>query len=167
MDLKNLFLLPAPINFKNQLRAEDINNLCEQLKNLFKVIILDLNLNFNEISKISSIVNSLIFVSTTNSIDIRNSSLAANLLKNESDDVFKFKLLINKLNKSHVSKNLVRNLDETIDETGLQLIGVLPQSKELEKIPLLGLNMKENCFENKIFFSIFLRLFGKNSKLLI
>ena len=46
------------------------------------------------------------------------------------------RLIINKVSKKVIGNALVTNLDEIIDKVGVQLIGVIPEAKEILSRPI-------------------------------
>jgi len=154
---RNLFLLPAPIDFSEEYTPEKFSECIEKYKKDFEFIILDspagLESGFLLSSKAS---DGAVILSTPDSISIRAASYACeNVRKNGVSDV---RLVVNKFNKK-LHKKI--NVDEIIDTVGARLLGIVPDSQEIyastngEKIPY-------SCKGNSAFLRISQRLCGEN-----
>lgn len=163
----NLALLPAPFSFKSKLDSKDIEQICKQLENKYKNIIIDLNCGFELTLEIAKLIDMLLVVTTPDPVCVRDVAIFVNYLKKEASEKTKIRLIINKMQKKLVRKNILKNLDEIIDETAVQLIGVIPQSNKLEIANFCGQNLKKNCLPHKIFKAIFDRINENYKKLLI
>ncbi len=154
---RNLFLLPAPIDFSEEYTPEKFSECIEKYKKDFEFIILDspagLESGFLLSSKAS---DSAIILSTPDSISIRAASYACeNVRKNGVSDV---RLVVNKFNKK-LHKNI--NVDEIIDTVGARLLGIVPDSEEIYASTNGG-KIPYSCKGNGAFLRISQRLCGEN-----
>lgn len=164
---KNLALLPAPISFQSRLSFPDLNQVCNQLKNSFENILIDLNGDFDFIFNVAQMVDMLLVVTTPDPICVRDVAIFINYLKNKTEKNLKMRLIINKIQKKLIKRGIVKNIDEIIDEIALQLIGVIPQSNRMEIANFCGKGLKKNSLPQKIFNAIFMRMNQNSKKLLI
>ncbi len=163
----NLALLPAPFNFESKIELEDIEKICKKLKQSYDNIVIDLNTNIYLVSPLIKFVDFFIIITTPDPVCVRDVAIYVNFLKNEIENLNKLKLIVNKMQKKLIRKNILKNLDEIIDEIGLQLIGVIPQSNKLEIANFCGKNLHKNSLVYKIFDAINQRLNDYHRKLLI
>ena len=164
---KNLALLPAPLNFNYKLNFKQFKHILKILKHDYKNIVIDLNCNYQLNAQLIEIVNLMLIITTPDPICVRDIALFVNYLNKYKIDLKNTRLIINKLQKNLVRKNIFKNIDEIIDETTLQLIGVIPQNKKLEIANFCGKNLDQHCNLKKIFSAIYQRINKNNKKLLI
>ena len=163
----NLFLIPAPFSFNVKIKKERIIKLCEELKKYFKNIIIDLKAGIEIALKLKEIVNLFLIVVTPDIISVRDASIFTNSLEIENLQQTKIKLIINKINKSFNKNSYFKTLDDIIDETKIQLIGIIPFSREIENKTHCWLNLKQNKKPFKIFNAISSRINNENERLIL
>lgn len=154
---RNLFLLPAPIDFSEDYTTEKFSECIDKYKKDFDFIFLDAPAGLESGFTLSSkACDSAIIISTPDNISIRAASYACeNVRKGGVGDV---RLVVNKFNK-RLHKKI--NVDEIIDVVGARLLGIIPDSQEIyasvngEKIPY-------DCKGNSAFLRISKRLCGEN-----
>ncbi len=163
----NLFLLPAPFNFNILVKQEDVYSLCHELKQHFDNIILDLKMNFEIKTQTHKILDFFLFVVTPDAICVRNTVLFINFLKFNENDFKKTRLIINKLEKKFIKNSQIKSLDDIIDETKLQLLGIIPFSKKIQQSSKFITNIKNDKTLFKIFTAIASRLNDENVNLIL
>ncbi len=154
---RNVFLLPAPIDFSEEYTPEAFKECIEKYKKDFDYIFLDSPAGLERGFLLSvNACDSCIILSTPDSVSIRAASYACrNVRKNGIDDV---RLVVNKFNKK-LHKKI--NVDDIIDTVGARLLGIVPDSQEVyaavngEKIPYA-------CKGNTAFLRISRRICGEN-----
>lgn len=154
---RNIFLLPAPIDFSEEYTPEAFKECVERYKKDFDYIFLDSPAGLEKGFLLSvNACDSCIILSTPDSVSIRAASYACrNVRKNGIVDV---RLVVNKFNKK-LHKKI--NVDEIIDTVGARLLGIVPDSREVyaavngEKIPY-------SCKGNAAFLRISRRICGEN-----
>ena len=154
----NLFLLAAPFNFNTKLNSKTILKICNNLKELFDIVIIDVKTDPAFTFKIKSVVDFFLIVVNLDFVCVRDTAIFSNMLKNEIKGKPTLRLIVNKLKK---------NIKKTIDETNLQLIGVLPFSKDIQHKTQHGKNLNPKSVLYKIFTAISNRIEGKNSDIII
>ncbi len=154
---RNLFLLPAPIDFSEAYTPEKFAECVEKYKKDFDFIFLDAPAGLESgflLSAKSS--DGCIILSTPDNISIRAASYACeNARKNGVQDV---RLVVNKFNKK-IHKKI--SVDTIIDTVGARLLGIVPDSQEI----YAGVNGGEipyDCKGNNAFLRISKRLCGEN-----
>ena len=122
---KELFLLPAPIDFSTEYTPESFKNMLKTFAKDFDYIFLDapagLESGFNLASKSA---DSCIIISTPDAISIRAASYAARNVRKAG--ISNVRLVVNKFNKK-IHKAI--NVDEIIDTVGARFLGVIPESQ--------------------------------------
>ena len=154
---RNLFLLPAPIDFSEEYTPEKFSECIEKYKKDFDFIFLDspagLESGFLLSAKASG---SCVILSTPDNISIRAASYACeNARKNGVSDV---RLVVNKFNKK-LHKKI--NVDEIIDTVGARLLGIIPDSQDIYA-GVNGGDIPYDCKGNSAFLRISKRLCGEN-----
>lgn len=154
---RNIYLLPAPIDFSEEYTPEAFKECVERYKKDFDYIFLDSPAGLEKGFLLSvNACDSCIILSTPDSVSIRAASYACrNVRKNGIVDV---RLVVNKFNKK-LHKKI--NVDDIIDTVGARLLGIVPDSQEVyaaangEKIPYA-------CKGNTAFLRISRRICGEN-----
>ncbi|HHX56751.1 MAG TPA: septum site-determining protein MinD [Clostridiales bacterium] len=126
----NLNILCAPKNPFTVVTAEQITDICQEVKKFFDYIIIDTGAGIN--SHVFDIVeqsNLILVITTPDPICVRDARMM-------SDEFYKRgnqrqRLIINKVSKRTITNEIVKDLDEIIDTIGVQLIGVVPEDNEL------------------------------------
>ena len=163
----NLFLIPAPFNFNLKITKNSLMNFFSDLKEFkFDYVLLDLKAGVDIAYLVKEFVNLFLVVVNPSLVCIRNSYFFNNFLQLEKEKT-NAKLIINKFKFSFKKNSTFKTLDDIIDETKLQLIGLIPEKKEIFKSTQLGLNLKKNKKPFKIFNAIAKRIEGVEQKLLV
>ncbi len=126
----NLNILCAPKNPFTVVTAEQIADICQQVKKFFDYIIIDTGAGIN--SHVFDIVeqsNLILVITTPDPICVRDARMM-------SDEFYKRgnqrqRLIINKVSRRTITNEIVKDLDEIIDTIGVQLIGIVPEDNEL------------------------------------
>lgn len=154
---KNLFVLPAPIDFSEEYNDEAFKKMISLFDKDFDFIFLDspagLESGFN---LAANACDSSVVMSTPDAISLRAASYASEKIRKIG--VTDIRIVINKFDK-HYHKKI--DVDEVIDTVGARLLGIIPDSDEVyasvngEKIPY-------NSKGSQAFLRISERICGKN-----
>ncbi len=154
---KNLFLLPAPIDFDESYIPGAFVAVLGMFAKDFDYIFLDapagLESGFKLASKAS---DSCIIISTPDVISIRAASYAARNVRKEG--ISNVRLVVNKFNKK-IHKSI--NVDEIIDSVGARFLGVIPESQEIYT-SIEGKKIPYECKGNQALLRISKRITGEN-----
>lgn len=136
----NLYLLPAPVTVNSLNSPKGMKILCEKLASYFDYILIDSPAGVGKgfINAISGAKNAFV-VANPDPVSVRDASYVAKLLR--ENNINNARLIVNKFDGKLVKKGVFYNIDEIIDSTTLQLIGVVPFDVELIK-------SFNNCTEN-------------------
>lgn len=119
-------LLAAPRSFSDEFSPEAAAELFRSLSHSYDYILLDSPAGIDRgFSIAAAAADKAVVISTPDSVCVRSCSRAFNeLYKMGKDDV---RLVINMFEVKPVCKKKLLNIDQCIDETGVQLIGVVPR----------------------------------------
>ncbi len=165
-NVSGLSLICAPFQSSAKMKCNDIKNIISRLKNLYDYVLIDTGAGLNhELLKSANVADKIFFVVTPDVISIRDAS-------NISDEFYKYgcnyqRLIINKVHKRHIDYGIVKNLDTVIDDSGIQLIGVVPEDTDLMLFYSKGKLISQNSSGYAAFFAITKRIRGENSPLTI
>jgi septum site-determining protein MinD len=126
----NLYLLFAPKDPFYVVTAEQITQICQDVKKYYDYIIIDTGAGIN--SHVFDIVaqsDLILVVTTPDPICVRDARMMSDAFYNRGNQ--RQRLIINKVTKNAMGYSLVRDLDEIIDTIGVQLIGVIPEDYQV------------------------------------
>lgn len=124
---KELFLLPAPIDFSTEYTPESFKNMLKTFEKDFDYIFLDAPAGLESGFKLATkVADSCIILSTPDAISIRAASYASENVRKSG--VSNVRLVVNRYNKK-IHKSI--NVDEIIDSVGARLLGIVPDSAEI------------------------------------
>ncbi|NLL63057.1 MAG: septum site-determining protein MinD [Ruminococcaceae bacterium] len=128
-------LLAAPLE-KVELTKERIRRLISYYEDRFDYIILDCPAGVGEIFDLTlHIADIAIIISTPDLVCVRSAAVAGRKAKDAGVEA---RLLINRFKKIIMANGKALNIDEVIDATGIQLIGVIPEDLQLSLSILNG-----------------------------
>ena len=129
---KDIFVVPSP-GADAKILPEDFADFLEKCKSAFDVVILDLSagLDFEILSKSSGI--KYICVSNQDPISVKDAAAVKNSLNN-----IRPLLIINKFDIVLLYDKKYGNIDNMIDNSGIQLLGIIPETPEMKRFPLLN-----------------------------
>lgn len=155
---KELYLLAAP-SAKVQIDKEKWEQFIKYISEKFDVVIIDFPAG-NDVSLLSCLPYDaqIICVANPDAVSVRDASAICSLLLKKNK---KPKLIINKYNYYFIKGNTFSTLDDIINETGMQLFGIVPFSEGLEYAFCTG-DFRIKGREKKAFGRIAKRLQGKN-----
>lgn len=122
---QSLYLLPAPLDYKEEFTKERFALLISQLEDDYDFVIFDSPAGIERGFKLSLYAARLcVIISTPDPVSVRAAAGAARLAREEGEkDV---RLVINRVSKKY-GKICV---DDYIDEIGARLLGIVPESKK-------------------------------------
>lgn len=156
---ENFFLLAAP----QEKGLFDINAFGKFIENIsedtFDTVVLDLPAG-SDLSLYKTLPASTLFlcVCNPNAVSVRDAANIGALLAKANR---RGALILNRYQPYFIKNPMFSCIDDIIDESGLTLLGIVPESEKLEKAFLEG-NFKIRGKATKAFQRIALRLCGKN-----
>ncbi len=154
---KELYLLPAPIDFNGAYTEEAFKNMIETFSKDFDYIILDAPAGLESGFKLAvSAADSCVIISTPDNISIRAATYASQNMRQYG--VKDIRLVINRFNKKIHKKIDVDNLIDTITA---RLLGIIPESDEIYGT-VNGGKIPYDSKGNQAFLRISRRIQGEN-----
>jgi septum site-determining protein MinD len=126
---RGISLIAAPLK-KGLIPADKLRSFLEGISpEEFDVIIADLPAGFDKASyKGFPLHTEFICVCNPNAVSVRDAAFVGKALK---DCGFSGRLLINRFDLYFIKNPVFKSLDEIIDQTGMRLIGIAPESEDL------------------------------------
>ena len=155
---ENLFLIPAPAKV-GMIDAFSLASFANQVKDSFDVIIFDFPAGI-DFSLYDSLPKGTLFLTVAfpDAVTVRDAGVVSNLLAQKG---FESRLVINRYDYKLLKRKYYKNIDNIIDEAGLQLIGVVPISEELQLLSQ-GCKLKPKSKGFKALYRISKRLNGEH-----
>lgn len=166
VDDSSLYAICAPVKLQRLPDQEDFMILCSALLTEFDLVLLDAAAGCMMADCIASVASLLLTVVTPDPICVRDAALLTELFRYDLHAEANMRLIINRVNPDLVKKGLIRDLDEVIDTTGVQLIGVLPEDVSLCEATAKGRDLEEKSLLHKVFAAIAGRIFGEENSLI-
>ena len=156
----NLFLLPAPLKSGDVQGDSRLAELKHHMAQGYDYVLIDspAGLDAGFMSAAAGVRDAVIVV-TPDPVCVRiASAVRETLLKAGAENI---RMLINKFSWDMLVRRTVFNIDEVIDETGIQLIGIVPYDKNVQQSASLGVPL-EGCAAARAFDRIAARLDGEH-----
>ncbi len=130
-DKKGLFLMPAPLNAYDEVAPQILGQLVEGVADIFDYVLIDSPAGVGSGFEAAAFpAKRALVVVNTEPTSIRGGQTVAAKLRDCGID--NIRLVINRFNKATFRKmGLYKDLDEIIDITALQLIGIIPEDYSL------------------------------------
>ena len=162
----NLSILCAPKDPFMKVTAEQVVEICRNIRKYFDYIIIDTGAGINShVFDIVEQANLILVVTTPDPICIRDATMM-------SDEFYKRgnkrqRLIINKVSPKDLTSGMINDLDEIIDAVGIQLVGVIPEDYALKEATGKGIALLPNSPALAAFDAISKRLMGDQIPLTI
>lgn len=153
-----LHLIPAPQK-TGMLDAYLLASFVANVKDLYDVIIFDFPAGI-DFSLYETLPKDSLFLTVAfpDAVTVRDAATVSQLLSKMG---LNSRLIINRYDYKFLKRRFYKNLDDIIDEAGLQLIGVLPVSAELQSLSH-GIPLKKKSKPMKALIRISKRLMGEH-----
>lgn len=160
-----LYLLPAPIDTDDEISPQVMKQFTDTIKNSYNYILIDspAGIGSGFITAITP-ADRAIIVTNPEPTSVRGAvKVRQALLKHNVDNI---RLVINRLNvKNFKELGVYQDLDEVVDKSETQLIGVVPDDYRLVSFSQTGKPNLNNSISKEVFDRIADRLTGKNLQL--
>ncbi len=130
--VENLYLLSAPLgeNVGRDVTADDLAKLICEIKSMCDYCIIDcpagLDFGFKLAARVS---DAALLVATPDTVSLRDAQLTRNALR--ARGIRDIRLVVNRVRPSLIKRLGAANIDEAIDKTSTQLIGIIPEDKRV------------------------------------
>ena len=162
----NLSILCAPKDAFMKVTAEQVVEICRNIRKYFDYIIIDTGAGINShVFDIVEQANLILVVTTPDPICIRDATMM-------SDEFYKRgnkrqRLIVNKISPKDLKTGMITDLDDIIDTVGIQLLGVIPDDMMLKQSTGKGETLPPNSPSLLAFDAISKRLQGDQIPLTI
>ena len=146
-----VFVLSAPVSLDRRCTPEQMRGLCAEMAEEFDYVIVDCPAGIGQGFRIATAgAERALVVTTPDMVCARDAQIVSRLLE---DAGIPARLIVNRLRAKPVQSGRMPDLDEIVDVSGLQLMGVLPEDEAVAIANANGepLPKKGNatvCFEN-------------------
>ncbi len=125
-------LLPAPLNYEEELTYEKFKALLNIYSQNYDYIFIDAPAGVGKLPEIyAKNSNSCIIVATADEVSARSAQVAGDKLIKLGIKEDNLRLIINRFDKKAVKQGKLLNIDDVIDRTYLRLLGIVPEDKNL------------------------------------
>lgn len=157
-------LLTAPTRFDCDYTGDSVRDMIAEYDDLFDYILMDAPAGVSGgFLLAAACADEGIIVSTADEVCVRVGAFAGEKLSELG--VTDIRLIINRFNKKLTSQGHYLNIDEVIDATVLQLIGVVPEDKKISYCSVVGMTTLDSSKAKEAFKRIAMRLEGFNVNL--
>ncbi len=166
-DKKGLFLMPAPLNAYDEVAPQILGQIVQGVGSIFDYVIIDspAGVGSGFEAAIYPAKRALVVVNTEPT-SIRGGQTVASKLRNCG--ISDIRLVVNRFNRTTFKKMaLYEDMDEIIDITALQLIGIVPEDYSLAAAIQSGKSGDSACPAMKALCNIADRIQGKLVPLMI
>lgn len=157
---ENLFLLCAPVAPLNGDFSDAVQQAVAPLLERFDFILFDAPAGLGRgFLRAANAASAALIVATADEVSVRGAASVKTALENTA--VSETRLLINRYETRAAKRGNYLTIDEVIDKTMIQLIGVVPEDKEIKYSTVTG-TICANCRSAKAFARIAKRIAGMN-----
>ena len=140
--VEGLFLIPAPTFTDADSAGDNLKRLCRALYNNFDYIFIDSPAGIENGFRVAvSPAQLALVVVTPDPVCIRDAERVGEMLKEYG--VREHRLVINKLKKSVFRFDGTADLDKVIDGVSMQLIGIIPEDKNVQHSAVRGIPLQK------------------------
>ncbi len=158
--------ISAPLNFSEEFTAEKVKKMIDSFDEKYDVIFIDAPAGISEGFRLASAgADSALVVSTPDDVCVRSVEICSQYLSRLGiNDV---RLVINRFIKKLSAKRKFLNIDEVIDLTTVQLIGVIPYDAKIGFSSMQKSTFNFKASSQKSFGRIARRIIGENVPLVL
>lgn len=150
-------LVAAPLFGK--IDPEKFGNFLENIQNLYDFVILDFPAGgINELYEALPKYTEALVVSNADAVSVRDAGLIGDGL--EKLNIMSIRLILNRVDFAYMKQGVNSNIDEVIDNTGLRLIAVIPQSADMYYSSCAGTSLNKKTKAYKAFNRLAKRILG-------
>ena len=160
---ENLFLLSAPVTPLDEEYPDEIKQAAAHFSGQFDFILLDAPAGLGRgFRRAANAAGTALIVATADEVSVRGAAAVRAALR--QTEVKELRLLLNRYETKAAKRGNYLSIDEAIDKAGIQLIGVIPEDKEIKYSTVTG-SIRPNCRSAKAFGRIAKRICGENESL--
>lgn len=160
---ENLYLLPSPKTATDDPDHDIVNSVLAHADEDFEIILIDAPAGLNEgLSRAAAAAQFALVVATADEISVKAAAAVENALTQAG--IKQTRLLINRYDIKAAKKGKLLTVDEIINKTFVQLLGIVPEDKNIMYSTVTGEIKQKNKF-SKAINRIALRILGENVEL--
>jgi septum site-determining protein MinD len=168
--LPNLCLLPAAqTRDKTAVNAEQMKELCNELKTMFDFVLVDSPAGIESgFQNAVAGAQEAIIITTPEMSAVRDADRIIGLLEARKDEITQYRLVINRIRPAMVKSNDMMSVEDVLEILSVSLLGVVPEDEEIiistnKGEPLAG---TENVRSGQAYRNIARRLLGQDVPLM-
>ena len=155
----NVFVIPAPMSLERLCSPQDMRRLARGLKRYYDVVIVDCPAGVGRgFETAVAAAEQALVVSTPDMVCARDARILSGLLA-EKD--LPARLIINRLRPRKIMDGSMPDIDQIIDESALQLLGVIPDDEMVAVANANGRPLPPDCYAATCFSNIARRFNGE------
>ena len=159
-DANGLSVLASPRSYADVTKPR-VKALMRQLDDTFDYILIDAPAGIGEgLALACAGAYRGIVVATADPVSVRSACTAAGVM--DTFGVKNTRLLINRAVKKDMRKRRLLNIDDVIDKTEVQLIGIIPEDKKLRLAPVNGIALEKLPTARVPLMNVANRILGKH-----
>lgn len=159
-------LLPAPLEYPEDLTCEKFNELLNHYSENYDYIFIDAPAGVGDLPEIySKCSETCIIVATADEISARSACITGNKLIKLGIKENNLRLIINRFDKKAVKQGKLLNIDDIIDRTYIRLLGIVPEEKNLMYSSVTEKHLSQYSDAKIAFSNIAGRILGKEIEL--
>lgn len=159
-ELDDLSIMSCPQSYDN-IKADEVRNMIKKLNSDYDYILMDSPAGIGTgLSLACAGADRGLVVSTPDLVSVRSACVAADKMRDFK--VEKCRLIINRAVEKDIRKNRFLNIDQVIDSTEVQLLGIIPEDKKIRLGSMGAPIYKSGQVSYEAFTNIANRITGKN-----
>ncbi len=159
-----LSVICAPSDDSIRLDPQALAQFCRKLNEYFDVILLDTPAGLYSRKVVNGAADLLLLVTTPDPVCVRDVAAVSQLY--EADGLSNQRLLINRADRALLRHGVMEDLDAVIDQTGVQLVGVMPSDDEITLSVAKGCGLKRNGLVYRVLDCVVRRLQGEQVQIM-
>ncbi len=157
---QNVFVMPAPISLEQLCTPQEMQKLCRGLSKYYDVVIVDCPAGVGRgFETAVAAAQQALVVCTPDMVCMRDAHILSDLL---ADKQIPARLIINRLRPRKIMDGSMPDIDTIIDESALQLLGVIPEDETVAVANANGRPLPLDCNAEICFSNIARRFIGEN-----
>ncbi len=158
---EKLQLLPAPLEYSENINIERFKKLLSVYSNDYDYIFIDAPAGIGELPQIySNCSDECIVVSTPDEVSARSACIAGDMLVKTGIKENCIRLIINRFDKKAIKSGKLLNIDTMIDKTYLRLLGIVPEDRNLTYVSVTEKTLSQYSDAKTAFNNIAQRIMG-------